>query len=302
MYPKCVIMKIPWERIKDIMITINKEEKMNYIYCYTNKINQHKYVGQTNNLKRRIREHKSCAFNEKSLSYNDLIHKKIREYGEENFQIDVLEILYTDDKTIVNERESYWIKEKNSYCGNGLGYNMDKGGNRKYESSILTNNQLKELKEDIKKGKLYLDLQNKYNVSTSFISSINQGIYFYDNNEKYPLYKYYKDDSDYDDLINLLLNSTYTLSKIASMLNMGESTVKKINEGRLRKGIYPNYPIRKKSVNEMRADKIKDLLINSNYSKKEIVEMTKSSNETVRRINIGESFKDDKLKYPLRNL
>lgn len=51
---------------------------MNYIYCYINKINQHKYVGQTNNLQRRIREHRSCSFNEKASSYNDLIHKKIR--------------------------------------------------------------------------------------------------------------------------------------------------------------------------------------------------------------------------------
>ena len=55
---------------------------MYYIYCYTNKINQHKYVGQTNNYKRRIREHHSCAFNSNASSYNDLIHKKIREYGE----------------------------------------------------------------------------------------------------------------------------------------------------------------------------------------------------------------------------
>ena len=28
---------------------------MYYIYCYTNKLNDHKYVGQTNNLQRRIR-------------------------------------------------------------------------------------------------------------------------------------------------------------------------------------------------------------------------------------------------------
>ena len=275
---------------------------MNYIYCYTNKINQHKYVGQTNNLKRRIREHRSCSFNPKAESYNDLIHKKIREYGEENFEITVLEILYTDDKKIVSERETYWIEKENSYCGNGAGYNQDKGGSRNYESKVINNEQLKELKKEIKEGKEYYDLQKKYNISASFISSINQGVYYYDDKEIYPLYKYYKEDADYDELIDLLLNSTYSLKKIAEMLDMGESTVKKINEGKLRKGLYPNYPIRKKSIYETRADKIKDLLINSNYSKKEIVEMTKSSDETVRRINLGISFYDDKLTYPLRNL
>ena len=39
---------------------------MNYIYCYTNKINGHQYVGQTNDVERRKREHRSCASNEKS--------------------------------------------------------------------------------------------------------------------------------------------------------------------------------------------------------------------------------------------
>ena len=112
---------------------------MYYIYCYTNKINQHKYVGQTNNYKRRIRQHRSCAFNPKAISYNDLIHKKIREYGEENFEISLLEILYTDNINEVNKREQYWIKELNTYCGNGVGYNMDLGGGRRGYSSILRN-------------------------------------------------------------------------------------------------------------------------------------------------------------------
>ena len=83
---------------------------------------------------------------------------------------------------------------------------------------------------------------------------------------------------------------------------MGYSTVKKINAGTLRKGLYPTYPIRTKSANEQRADKIKDLLLNTDFSKTEISQMTKASMETVRRVNIGEVFYDNKLSYPLRNL
>ena len=101
---------------------------MNYIYCYTNKLNQHKYVGQTNNLQRRIREHRSCAFNEKASSYNDLIHKKIRQYGEDNFDIEVLEILYNSTQEEVNQREIYWIEKLESFRETGKGYNSDKGG------------------------------------------------------------------------------------------------------------------------------------------------------------------------------
>jgi DNA invertase Pin-like site-specific DNA recombinase len=93
-------------------------------------------------------------------------------------------------------------------------------------------------------------MEKKYNISSSFISSINNGIYFKDDNEIYPLYKYYKFNEDYDELIDLLLNSPYSLSKIAEILGIGYSTVKKINEGKMRKGLYPTYPIRKKTAYE----------------------------------------------------
>lgn len=275
---------------------------MFYIYCYTNKINNHKYVGQTNNFKRRIREHRSCAFNEKASSYEDLIHQKIRQYGEENFEISLIEKLYTEDIEEVNKREQYWIQKLNTYCGNGEGYNMDLGGGRKARSSILTPEELKEVKQKIKDGVPYIDIEEDYNISTAFISSINNGVYFFDENEKYPLYKYYKNDEDYDELIDLLLHSEYSLKYIAEMLEMGYSTVKKINAGILRHGLYPTYPIRTKSANEMRADKIKNFLMTTKYSNKEIANLTKSSEETVRRINVGICFKDEQLSYPLRNL
>lgn len=127
---------------------------------------------------------------------------------------------------------------------------MDLGGGKRAYSSILSNEQLQNIKQDIKNGISYFDIERKYNISTAFISSINHGVYFKDDNENYPLYKYYKKNEDYDELIDLLLNSTYSLSKIAEILNIGYSTVKKINEGKLRKGLYPTYPIRKKTVYE----------------------------------------------------
>lgn len=275
---------------------------MYYIYCYTNKTNNYKYVGQTNNLNRRIREHRSCAFNEKASSYNDLIHKKIREYGEDNFEITVIEKLYTEDICEVNKREQYWIEKENSYCGNGAGYNMDLGGGRKGYSSVLDEKKIQSLKSWIKQGIPYLEIEKNFSVSSSFISSINNGVYFYDESENYPLYRYYKADNDYDDLIELLLNSDLSLKKISEQLNIGYSTVKKINAGTLRKGLYPTYPIRTKSANEFRADKIKQLLLTTNKTNREIAKIVNSSEETVRRIKIGETFRDDTLSYPLSNL
>lgn len=275
---------------------------MYYIYCYINKINGHKYVGQTNNLKRRIREHRSCALNPKSSSYNDLIHNKMRQYGIDNFEIEVLEQIYTNDINIVNEREQFWIKEKNSFRGDGKGYNSDLGGGNRIRNSILSQDQIYSLKKEIQEGIPYYALEQKYNISASFISGINNGLYFYDKNQDYPLYKYYKNDSDYDELIELLTNSTLSLVEIAKSLDMGYSTVKKINAGTLKNGLYPTYPIRKRDVRAIRADKIKDALLHTNMTYQEIIDLYGSSKETIRRINIGESFKDNNLVYPLRNL
>ena len=67
---------------------------MNYIYSYTNKINGHRYIGQTNNIERRKREHRSCAFNKESKQYLDLFHTKLRQYGEENFNFEIFSLLF----------------------------------------------------------------------------------------------------------------------------------------------------------------------------------------------------------------
>ncbi len=167
---------------------------------------------------------------------------------------------------------------------------------------MLSVEQIKDIKEKISQGISYFDIENEYNISATFISGINHGIYFFDDKENYPLYQYYKKDSDYDELIDLLVNSPLRMSDIAKHLHIGYSTVKKINAGTLRKGLYPTYPIRSKSANEMRADKIKDLLLNSNITKTKISEILNVDLETIRRINIGQCFKDNNLTYPLRNL
>lgn len=41
-------------------------------------------------------------------------------------------------------------------------------------------------------------------------------------------------------------------------------------------------------------------MLNTNLSKKEIIKLTNTSDETVRRVNIGAVDKDEDLIYPLR--
>ncbi len=148
----------------------------------------------------------------------------------------------------------------------------------------------------------FIDIETQYQISPGFLSGINHGVYFFDDKLNYPLCRYYKEDKDYDELINLLTSSDLRLSEIAKQLSIGYSTIKKINAGTLRHGLYPTYPIRKLTANEMRANKIKELLLSSEYSKTEISKMLHVDLETIRRINIGQSFYDNNLSYPLRSL
>lgn len=277
---------------------------MYYIYCYTNKINKHKYVGQTNNLQRRQREHKSSSYNPNSTSYNDLIHKKMRQYGYKNFDFEVLETLYTDDIKIVNAQEQFWVKQLDTYCGHGKGYNMDLGGCQPEHSKVVSKEEIADIKNMLKQKTSFIDIQKKFQISAAFISAINHGIYYRDEQENYPLCKYYKDNEDYDELIDLLVNSNLSFAEIAKQLNMGYSTVKKINAGKLRYGLYPTYPIRKKNYWQRATERqqlARTLLVNGK-TREEVAQITGYTCETIRQINKGEKWRDNNLSYPLNNL
>lgn len=271
-----------------------------FIYQYTNKINNKKYIGQTNNFQRRVNEHKSCSFNPKSINYDDKIHQAIRKYGLDNFTIEILETINNvDDYELVNEREVYWIKEKESLITQ-WGYNVLEGGKNCWRS-FLTPEDVNVIKTLIKQGISYSEIQIKYPISKTFISNINSGKYFFDNHEIYPLYKYRISNDIYDALIEDLIKPELTFKELANKYDLGESTVKKFNYGTLQPGYYKgDYPIRKITPQEYKRLLIKDYLLNTTYSKKDIVKLTNTSDETVRRVNIGAVDKDEKLKYPLR--
>lgn len=55
---------------------------------------------------------------------------------------------------------------------------------------MLSSNDIKDIKQMIKSGINYTIIQQKYPISKTFISNINAGKYFFDENEYYPLFKY----------------------------------------------------------------------------------------------------------------
>ena len=107
------------------------------IYKITNKINGKSYIGLTDDIKRRISEHKS-----KGDTTNLLIDHVIKKYGKNNFTYEILEECSLDQ---LEEREKYWIKFYNSKEN---GYNLTDGGD--LHSVGENNGRAKLTEEDIK--------------------------------------------------------------------------------------------------------------------------------------------------------
>lgn len=269
---------------------------MIYIYRYKNKITNNSYIGKTNNVERRHREHISNSENPNSNYYNSLWCKKIRQYGIENFEFSILEEV---DEKNWKEREKYWIKRFNSF--DGKGYNSTEGGDGSENlERILTKEESESLIQELQDNLItQSEIAVKYEISETLVSNINFGIRYKIENIEYPIRKNYKNKKDYQELFDLLMNTTLSFEEIAKRLNMGVSTVKKINYGSLNKKFNMDYPIRKESGTVQKAKRVKELLL-KNYRNKDIIKEVGVSDKTIRRINRGETHYDTNLNYPLR--
>lgn len=158
---------------------------MKGIYCFINKINQKRYIGQSIQIEERYNQHIRTSQNKNSKEYDSSFYRALRKYGIDNFDFKILTQNDNYTKEDLNELEIYYINKFDSYNN---GYNETKGGQTSEHFSKLTDNQILELKKDIKNNKLnFTELANKYNVSISLISMINSGKVWNDSKEKYPL-------------------------------------------------------------------------------------------------------------------
>jgi group I intron endonuclease len=108
------------------------------IYKITNKINGKFYIGQTiNNFKRRYDSDNWWKCKRMSLYLKNAVNK----YGNENFQVEILEKDIKDEETL-NEREIFYIENLNSVYPNG--YNLMCGGcsNTKRTHSLDTREKI----------------------------------------------------------------------------------------------------------------------------------------------------------------
>lgn len=85
------------------------------IYKITKKSNGKSYIGQSNDIKRRINEHQ--------VKRDLAIDQAIQKYGINAFDYEVLEECSLEE---LDEKEKYWIQYFNTY--KGFGYNCNEGG------------------------------------------------------------------------------------------------------------------------------------------------------------------------------
>lgn len=203
---------------------------MHYIYCYTNLINGKTYVGQTCDVQKRKREHLASAKCSSRKDYNDLFHKKIREYGIENFSFEILEEISSEDYNYIDAREIYWIQVKNSYVKNNKGYNLTLGGQHgARRKPTLSEEQVFSIKGMLLNTNIQqYKIAEQFNTTTSLICKINTGKQYYDSNLNYPLRKNFIDEETKKLIRDFLIKGDLSSQKIADNFGVSLSTVKRI--------------------------------------------------------------------------
>ena len=223
---------------------MSKEEIMYYIYCYTNKINGHKYIGQTSYPARRKSEHRYAAFTPSSEEYNLLFHKKLRQYGEENFSFEILEEIDSNDLKIVDNKESYWIEKMSSHVKTGKGYNLTLGGQGLGRHKKISEEKIRLIVELLGNSQLTQKaIAEQVGVSQSTIININRGIGFQVPGVSYPVRQNGISDNIKQGIAYLLINTNKTRQQIADEMGVSLSTVKRIKSGETKVEGY-NFPIR----------------------------------------------------------
>lgn len=135
------------------------------IYKITNNINNKIYIGKSNNIERRFKEHQSPY--EWSRTPNKPLYLAFQKYGLMNFTFDIIE----DCEDInLNEREQYWIDYYNA-TNPEIGYNIQLGGDGHSPNEAHPNHKLTQSDvEDIRTR--YANLERRKDVEELYKDKI----------------------------------------------------------------------------------------------------------------------------------
>lgn len=154
------------------------------IYKITNTINGKVYIGQSQCITKRWKNHKITAYNSNDRSYEYPLYRAIRKYGIENFDFSILENCTIEQ---LDEREIFWIKfySSDNSC---YGYNNDSGGSNCPHPTKLTEEKVNEIINLLKNTTIsQYDLAERFKVDQFFISNINLGKSWTKDDITYPI-------------------------------------------------------------------------------------------------------------------
>lgn len=218
----------------------------NVIYAYKKKSsNQIVYVGQTNNIDYRHKQHvKYDPYNPNSKEYNYPLSRGIRKYGEEEYELIILEDNLLQSQ--LNEREIYWIKFYNTYFN---GYNQSTGGTNPVKP--IFSDELIDLVIALLQDheNSFQDICDKTGLSMTHIYNINTGKRRKRDGINYPIRpnnvagtKGLKFSPEQNmEIHNLLLNSPKEFKEIAELYHCDAATISRINKGLTKSYRLENY-------------------------------------------------------------
>ena len=141
------------------------------IYKIQNLLNSKVYVGQSNDVLRRWRDHKTNAFISNDHNYNTHLYRSIRKYGLQNFSFEVLEECLTSE---LDAREIYWISYYNSFFE---GYNLTMGGDG--SGSEVNKSRIISIIHELETTyKSHRQIAEENEISTEMVQGINSGRYW----------------------------------------------------------------------------------------------------------------------------
>lgn len=148
---------------------------INCIYMYINKNNGKKYIGQTVDFNRRHKQHINASLsNMNGYDENTPIHRAMRKYGIDNFEIVILKQDLSDQEEL-NYWESFYIKEYNTLYRNGMGYNVSSGGSYGNPYAGKTEEEMKKIskkKSESRKGIKFTEEHKKHISENSYMKNI----------------------------------------------------------------------------------------------------------------------------------
>lgn len=157
---------------------------LNYsgIYLIRNIKSNKCYIGQAKHIGKRIYEHIRSTNNPDRSDYNYPLHRAIRKYGIDNFELVILEAC---DNTILNEREQYWI---NKYDCKTQGYNQTLGGYQSIRFIKLTEDDVNLIIKYLKETTLsFKAIAEKFKINVGSINKINVGLMWHNTKNVYPI-------------------------------------------------------------------------------------------------------------------